>query len=59
MGAAIARLFAAEGATVVIRDLRGDEGRSLAEEIGDTAAFDRCLAVNVRGTFLGVRAPGR
>jgi 3alpha(or 20beta)-hydroxysteroid dehydrogenase len=104
IGAAIARLFAAEGATVVIADLREDEGRALAEEIGelaafsgldvtdeeswgrlvawtetsfgpasvlvnnaaiipfahlaemDTAAFDRCLAVNVRGTFLGMRA---
>jgi 3alpha(or 20beta)-hydroxysteroid dehydrogenase len=104
IGAAIARLFAAEGATVVIGDLRQDEGRALAEELGDTATFgaldvsdeeswtrlvestetrygpasvlvnnaaiipfahladmdaagfDRCLAVNVRGTFLGMRA---
>jgi 3alpha(or 20beta)-hydroxysteroid dehydrogenase len=97
IGAAIARLFAAEGATVVIGDLRQDEGRALAEELGETATFsgldvtdeeswtrlvestetrfgpasvipfahladmdaagfDRCLAVNVRGTFLGMRA---
>ena len=104
IGAAIARLFAAEGATVIIGDLREDEGRALAEELGDTATFsgldvtdeaswtrlvestetrfgpvsvlvnnaaiipfahladmdtacfDRCLAVNVRGTFLGMRA---
>jgi 3alpha(or 20beta)-hydroxysteroid dehydrogenase len=104
IGAAIARLFAAEGATVVIGDLREEEGRALAEEIGDgatfsgldvtdeeswarvvestetrfgpasvlvnnaaiipfahladmdVAAFDGCLAVNVRGTFLGMRA---
>jgi 3alpha(or 20beta)-hydroxysteroid dehydrogenase len=103
IGAAIARLFAAEGATVVIGDLREDEGRALADEISepatfarldvtdeeswarvvdwtekrfgpvsvlvnnaaiipfahladmDTAAFDQCLAVNVRGTFLGIR----
>jgi 3alpha(or 20beta)-hydroxysteroid dehydrogenase len=104
IGAAIARLFATESATVVIGDLREDEGRALADEIGgaatfngldvtdeeswtrvvesaesrfgpvsvlvnnaaiipfahlvdtDAAAFDRCLAVNVRGTFLGIRA---
>jgi 3alpha(or 20beta)-hydroxysteroid dehydrogenase len=104
IGAAIARLFAAEGASVVIGDLRQKEGRAVAEEIGDQAtfseldvtdeeswtrlvgsaetrfgpvsvlvnnaaiipfghvvdmdpaAFDRCLAVNVRGTFLGIQA---
>jgi 3alpha(or 20beta)-hydroxysteroid dehydrogenase len=102
--AAIARLFAAEGASVVIGDVRQEEGRAVAEEIGDQAtfseldvtdeeswtrlvgsaetffgpvsvlvnnaaiipfghlvdldpaAFDQCLAVNVSGTFLGMRA---
>jgi 3alpha(or 20beta)-hydroxysteroid dehydrogenase len=104
IGAAIARMFAAEGARVVVGDVREDEGRALADELGegasfvaldvtdeaswaaivqstgdrfgpatvlvnnaaiipfahladmDTAAFDQCLAVNVRGTFLGMRA---
>jgi len=104
IGAAIARTFAAEGARVVVGDVREDEGRALAEELGDcarfvtldvtdeaswaglvkstggwfgpptvlvnnaaiipfahladmdAAAFDQCLAVNVRGTFLGMRA---
>jgi 3alpha(or 20beta)-hydroxysteroid dehydrogenase len=104
IGAAIARLFAAEGSSVIIGDLREDEGRLLADEIGDRAtfnrldvtdeeswarmvasaetqfgplsvlvnnaavipfghlvdtdpaAFDQCLAVNVRGTFLGIRS---
>jgi 3alpha(or 20beta)-hydroxysteroid dehydrogenase len=104
IGAAIARLFAAEGARVVIGDVREEEGRDLADELGDVArfvaldvtdeaswasvveateswfgratvlvnnaavipfahladmevaAFDQCLEVNVRGTFLGMRA---
>lgn len=38
-GAAEARLFAHEGATVVICDLRADEGQALAEEIGAQARF--------------------
>jgi NAD(P)-dependent dehydrogenase (short-subunit alcohol dehydrogenase family) len=41
IGAAIARLFAAEGATVVIGDLREDEGRALADEISEPATFAR------------------
>src|SRR5688572_20286062 len=41
MGAATARLFAQEGARVVIADLLEKEGRALAEEIGEAALFIR------------------
>jgi 3alpha(or 20beta)-hydroxysteroid dehydrogenase len=40
-GAAEARLFAAEGARVVIGDVLEAEGRRLAAELGDAAAFVR------------------
>jgi 3(or 17)beta-hydroxysteroid dehydrogenase len=36
IGAAIARAFAAEGARVLVTDIREDEGRALATEIGGT-----------------------
>lgn len=39
IGAAIARAFHAQGAVVVIADLLADEGRRLAEELGDRAVF--------------------
>jgi 3alpha(or 20beta)-hydroxysteroid dehydrogenase len=39
MGAATARLFAAEGARVVIADVLDAEGDSLAREIGQTSLF--------------------
>jgi len=39
MGAAEARCFAAEGAAVVIGDVRADEGAALAAAIGDAARF--------------------
>jgi 3alpha(or 20beta)-hydroxysteroid dehydrogenase len=38
-GAAEARLFAAEGARVVIGDVLESEGRQLASELGPGAAF--------------------
>jgi NAD(P)-dependent dehydrogenase (short-subunit alcohol dehydrogenase family) len=41
MGAATARLFAREGARVVIADVLEHEGRQVAESIGDTACFER------------------
>jgi NAD(P)-dependent dehydrogenase (short-subunit alcohol dehydrogenase family) len=41
MGAATARVFAREGAKVVIADLLEDEGAKLAEEIGPAARFER------------------
>ena len=40
-GAAEARLFVAEGARVVIGDVLETEGRQLASELGDAAAFVR------------------
>lgn len=39
MGASHARLFVREGASVVITDLREDEGRALAAELGPSARF--------------------
>ncbi|MEV8515190.1 glucose 1-dehydrogenase [Dactylosporangium sp. NPDC051484] len=39
IGAAIARLFVAEGASVVIADVLRDEGLALAEELGPEAAY--------------------
>ncbi|KUL35013.1 3-alpha-hydroxysteroid dehydrogenase [Streptomyces sp. NRRL F-4489] len=40
-GAAEARLFAASGARVVLGDVREEEGRALAAELGDAARFVR------------------
>ena len=40
-GASEARLFAAEGARVVIGDVLESEGRQLASELGSAAAFVR------------------
>ncbi len=40
-GAAEARLFAAEGANVVIGDVRTDQGEAVAAEIGERAVFTR------------------
>ena len=41
MGAATARLFAAEGAKVVLTDILEAEGTALAAEIGENARFQR------------------
>jgi 3alpha(or 20beta)-hydroxysteroid dehydrogenase len=38
-GAAEGRLFAAEGARVVLADVRDDEGAAVADEIGDAARY--------------------
>jgi 3alpha(or 20beta)-hydroxysteroid dehydrogenase len=40
-GEAEARLFAAEGARVVVADVLEEEGRAVAEEIGEAAVFER------------------
>jgi 3alpha(or 20beta)-hydroxysteroid dehydrogenase len=40
-GEAEARLFAAEGARVVVADVLEEEGRAVAKSIGDQAAFER------------------
>ncbi len=42
MGAATARMFAAEGAHVLIADLQEESGKALAEELGDAGMFARC-----------------
>ncbi|MDE2301222.1 MAG: glucose 1-dehydrogenase [Sphingomonadales bacterium] len=39
MGASHARMFAEEGAKVMLADLRGDAGEALAKELGNTARF--------------------
>ena len=39
IGAASARLFVAEGARVLIADMRSEPGERLAKELGDAAAF--------------------
>ena len=41
MGARHARGFVAEGANVVIADVLEQEGRTLADELGDQAIFSR------------------
>ena len=41
MGASHARGFVAEGANVVIADVLEQEGRTLADELGDQAIFSR------------------
>ena len=41
MGAATAKLFAAEGAKVVLTDILEEEGTALAAEIGENARFQR------------------
>jgi len=41
MGASHARMFVAEGAKVILTDLREKEGRALAQELGRNAVFVR------------------
>jgi NAD(P)-dependent dehydrogenase (short-subunit alcohol dehydrogenase family) len=41
IGAASARMFVAEGARVLIADMRPEPGEALAKELGDSAAFCR------------------
>ena len=45
IGAAIARAFVAEGATVFVTDLADSDGEKLADELGDRAIW---LALDVR-----------
>src|SRR6266481_4933883 len=46
MGARHARGFIAEGANVVIADILEQEGRTLADELGDHAIFSRLDVTN-------------
>src|SRR5882672_4880211 len=48
MGASHARAFVAEGANVVIADILEEEGRNLADELGDQAIFSRLDVTNDR-----------
>jgi NAD(P)-dependent dehydrogenase (short-subunit alcohol dehydrogenase family) len=49
MGAATARVFAREGAKVIIADLLEDEGAKVAEEIGAAARFERLDVTDEEG----------
>ncbi|MFT6291451.1 MAG: NAD(P)-dependent dehydrogenase (short-subunit alcohol dehydrogenase family) [Ilumatobacter sp.] len=42
IGAGTARMFVAEGASVVIADLQDAAGQALADELGDAARFSHC-----------------
>ena len=55
-GAAEARLFAAEGARVVIGDLLESKGRQLASELGPAAAFVRQDVTQERDWETAVKA---
>ena len=41
MGAATARVFAREGATVIVADVHESDGQAVAKELGGTASFHR------------------
>lgn len=55
MGAAAARLFASEGARVVIADLIEDEGKALAAEIGSDKALFVRLDVADEASWIALR----
>src|SRR5260370_37581210 len=57
-GAAEARLFAAEGAQVIIGDVLESEGRQLASELGPAAAFVRQDVTQERDWETAVKAAG-
>ena len=56
MGAATARLFAAEGAKVVLGDIVEDQGKAVAAEIGDAALFCRLDVRNEEDWAAAVKA---
>ena len=56
MGAATARLFAAEGAKVVLGDILEEQGRAVAAEIGDAALFCRLDVRNEEHWAAAVKA---
>src|SRR3981189_3709727 len=58
MGASHARGFVAEGANVVIADLLEQEGRALADELGDHAIFSRLDVTSDRDWAATVAAAG-
>ena len=56
MGASHARGFLAEGANVVIADVLEQEGRALADELGDHAIFSRLDVTNEKDWASSVAA---
>jgi len=70
MGSATSRIFAAEGAKVIIADVLDEDGENLAQELKDSAIFyhhiadtekeefERVLGVNLVGFFLGIKTVG-
>src|SRR2546427_5370386 len=56
MGASHARGFVAEGANVVIADVLEQEGRAVADEIGEHAIFSRLDVTSDRGWTATVAA---
>lgn len=50
MGAATARMFVREGATVIVADVHESDGQSLAAQLGDAATFHR-LNVSVESEW--------
>lgn len=58
MGAATARLFAAEGAKVVLGDILEDKGRAVVAEIGEAAHFQRLDVQNEEDWAAIVRSAG-
>jgi 3alpha(or 20beta)-hydroxysteroid dehydrogenase len=56
MGAATARLFAAEGAKVVLGDILEEQGRAVTAEIGDAALFCRLDVRNEEHWAAAVKA---
>ena len=58
MGAAEARLFVAEGARVVLGDVRHEDGEALAKELGDAASYIG-LDVTDESSWLGAVAFAR
>jgi 3-oxoacyl-[acyl-carrier protein] reductase len=55
-GEGIARLFVAEGASVLIVDLDGDKAERLAAELGPSAKAQRCDVSNKEDVLAAVRA---
>lgn len=49
MGAAHARAFIAEGATVLLADINDEAGRALAEELGDRASYVHLNVADAEG----------
>ena len=59
MGAATARMFAREGANVVIADVLEDEGRQVADAIGTSARFEPLDVTQEEGWAAVVAATAR